>query len=293
MKITPQCIPCLLDRVLYESRLCTGDEEKIMEAMRASVNFLSGVLDPSLGTVAISTGVHRAAFSVLGDIDAYAEKKELSNRIAKQILPKVVELVASGSGELELFRNAVLASIVSNSLDFGVSSHHVEEDDFWSYFIAEYRRGLQVDHTNEIFKRSCGRVLYLFDNCGEIYLDALVLKLLKKRASSLTGVVRGGPILNDALLSDAGDAGINEIVDELLTTGGNAIGIKEDEAPRELLVALRESDIVISKGMANYETLTEMDGLAPVAYLMRTKCWPVASSLGVEKDNNVAMLLDG
>ena len=59
-----------------------------------------------------------------------------------------------------------------------------------------------------------------------------------------------------------------------------------------MLAALHESDLVISKGMANYECLSEMMGLAPRAYLLRAKCEPVASSLGARKDDNVAMLVE-
>lgn len=291
MKITSQCVPCLLDRVYYESKLCTGDEAVILNAMKASLQFMADSLKPESSTISISTGMHRDAFSVLGDVDAYAGKKEFSNNTVKTILPDIKKLIESGENELQRFHNAVLASIVANSLDFGVSSHRVEEKDFIPYFMEEYHRGLHVDHTQEIWERSEGNVLYLFDNCGEIYADALVLEMLRERASHITGVVRGAPILNDALLEDAKAAGIEGLVDQLLTTGGNAIGIIEEEAPPELLSALRESDIIISKGMANYEALSDMDDLSTTAYLLRTKCEPVAMSLGVEKDSNVAMLV--
>ena len=53
---------------------------------------------------------------------------------------------------------------------------------------------------------------------------------------------------------------------------------------------LREADLVIAKGMANYEALSETD-IGPVAYLLRTKCDPVADSLGLAKDINAAKLL--
>ena len=60
--------------------------------------------------------------------------------------------------------------------------------------------------------------------------------------------------------------------------------------PEELDKVLRESDIIIAKGMGNYESLTDTDYL-PIAYLMRTKCWPVAESAGAALDRNVAKLV--
>ncbi|MGB2580908.1 MAG: ARMT1-like domain-containing protein, partial [Thermoplasmata archaeon] len=53
---------------------------------------------------------------------------------------------------------------------------------------------------------------------------------------------------------------------------------------------LRSYDLIIAKGMANYESLSETD-IGPVAYLLRTKCDPIADSLGLKKDINAAKLL--
>ena len=48
--------------------------------------------------------------------------------------------------------------------------------------------------------------------------------------------------------------------------------------------------LVISKGMANYESLSEYRDLPPVAYLMAAKCEPIAEEVGVPKGSKVAML---
>jgi len=41
--------------------------------------------------------------------------------------------------------------------------------------------------------------------------------------------------------------------------------------------------------MANFESLSETD-LAPIAYLLRTKCRPVADSIGLKLDLNAVKL---
>jgi uncharacterized protein with ATP-grasp and redox domains len=41
--------------------------------------------------------------------------------------------------------------------------------------------------------------------------------------------------------------------------------------------------------MANFESISETD-LAPVAYLLRTKCSPVANAMGLKKDINAVKL---
>jgi len=42
--------------------------------------------------------------------------------------------------------------------------------------------------------------------------------------------------------------------------------------------------------MANFESLSEMDNLPPVAYLLAAKCKPVADELGVPVGSKIAML---
>ena len=53
--------------------------------------------------------------------------------------------------------------------------------------------------------------------------------------------------------------------------------------------AIEGADLVISKGMANLESLSDSD-IRPIAYLLRTKCDPVAGTVGEAKDINCAKL---
>jgi uncharacterized protein with ATP-grasp and redox domains len=63
------------------------------------------------------------------------------------------------------------------------------------------------------------------------------------------------------------------------------------ELPAETMRATKEADVIVSKGMANYESLSD-EGFRPIAYLMRAKCEPVARSIGVKKGWNVAKLVN-
>lgn len=49
------------------------------------------------------------------------------------------------------------------------------------------------------------RLVYLLDNCGEIVLDKLVIRILKEQYPHLkiTAVVRGTQVINDATKEDA------------------------------------------------------------------------------------------
>ena len=54
--------------------------------------------------------------------------------------------------------------------------------------------------------------------------------------------------------------------------------------------AIDSCTIIIAKGMANYESLSMCEDLAPVAYLMSVKCRPVAEDVGLPVGSMIAML---
>ncbi|MDR0767311.1 MAG: ARMT1-like domain-containing protein, partial [Methanosarcinales archaeon] len=103
-------------------------------------------------------------------------------------------------------------------------------------------------------------------------------------------VVRGAPILTDATMEDAKDLEMETIADQIITTGSNAIGIILNEAPPETLAAMEEATLIISKGMANFESLSDEKFVRPIAFLLRTKCEAVAEALGIEAGKSVAKL---
>ncbi|HTX44143.1 MAG TPA: ARMT1-like domain-containing protein [Methanocella sp.] len=290
MKSDPRCAPCLLNRSLYEAELSTKDKSLVLKAIRGGLEYLEGHFHEGARATDISTGIHRRVYSILGDDDPYKEIKARSNAIAAKMMPAVRGAIARAPPG-DRFRLAVLASIVGNNLDFGLQEHQLEVDGFEALFREEIERGLDVDDTGAIFSLARGgKVAYLTDNCGEIYFDELVLEMLKSAGASVTLVVRGGNIVTDATLEDVRAMGLDRKVDRVLTTGSNAIGVCLKELPPETREALEKADIIISKGMANYESLSD-EGFRPIAYLLRAKCGPVARSLGVEKGWNVARLV--
>jgi uncharacterized protein with ATP-grasp and redox domains len=289
MKSDPRCAPCLLNRSLYEAELSTNDKSLVFEAIKGGLEYLEEHFCEGVRATDISTGIHRRVYSILGDDDPYREMKAQCNAIAAGMMPAVREAIEDAPPE-DRFRLAVLASIVGNNFDFGLQEHQVEVEDFEGLFKEEMGRGLNVDDTDAILGLAGGgKVVYLTDNCGEIYFDEIVLELLKEAGAHVTLVVRGGNIVTDATMEDVRRMGLDRKVDRVLTTGSNAIGVCLKELPPGTREAMENSDVIISKGMANYESLSD-EGFRPIAYLLRAKCGPVARSLGVEKGWNVARL---
>jgi len=243
---------------------------------------MSDIRSAPLSHPQIASRIHRRAYTLLGNPDPFAELKQQGNRQAMEVCKEI-------RGKLSTFREYVLASVIGNTFDYGVKGHIVEEN-FSDFFQREFAQGLTIDHTDKIAPL-CSRVVYLSDNCGEIVLDYLLIEYLKKQGSHITLAVKEAPILNDATLQEAHELGLDTIVDHLTTTGGGAeIGISSENIPDDLRDAISRCTIIIAKGMANFESLSEMDNLPPVAYLLAAKCKPVADEAGVPAGSKIAML---
>lgn len=291
MKIDPQCSYCLLSRVHYESKLSTNDEILIDRIMQESIRVLNDTYAPGVPAAFVSTSMHRKAYEMLDDEDPYRDMKEVCNRTAEKVFPIARSMINDGNpSDAELFRRAVLAAVIGNFFDFGVMGLEVPISLFDETFRQHFARGLDIDDTPRMIEM-LDNVVYVADNCGEILLDTLVFDMIKKLGGHVTLVVRGKPILTDVTMKDVIELGIDGKVDRVLTTGSGSIGVDMEKAPQELIDAFSSASLIISKGMANYETLTEHE-IGPIAYLLKAKCKPVARHIGVDLGNSVARLFE-
>ncbi len=283
MKIYPECVPCLLKRCLYEARLV--DDERESEVIKSALSILDENFEESAVSAEVATKVHENVYQILGNDDPYLEVKKRSNSTAEKLLPRAEEMAEKG------FREAVLVSIAGNILDFGY------RDDIASpkYLTREFEniidQGLAQDDTEEIEEllEKGKEVIYFTDNAGEIVFDTVLLKKLKEYDIHLTVVVKDKPILTDATMEDALKYDIDAIADQLETTGGYAVGVDFDLLPEEVKEKLERADLIIAKGMANWESFSETD-YSPIAFLTRSKCKPVSETMSVPYDENVAKL---
>ena len=276
------CIDCLLSRVKLECILCHANPSLTDTTMTECRQVMSEIFSAPLSHPQIASCIHRRACDILGNPDPFAELKALGNQQAMDVCKEVRE-------ELSTFREYVLASVIGNTFDYGVKGHIVEEN-FSVFFQREFTRGLTIDDTDKIAPL-CSRVVYLSDNCGEIVLDRVLIEYLRSQGSHVTLAVKEAPILNDATLEDARELGLDKRVDLLTTTGGGAeIGICMENIPDDLRHAISRCTIIIAKGMANFESLSEMNNLPPVAYLLAAKCKPVADEVGIPVGSKIALL---
>lgn len=283
----PLCPSCLLNRVYYEARLVTDDDEIIRRCVDEALKMLAENFSKRPINAHLATRIHRRVYEILNCEDPYKKVKEKANEVAKRFLPEAEKIVEKSEDK---FKTSLIASIIGNTFDYGVLGHKVSEE-IRDYFMSMIKKGLKIDHTDRIKELCKGNVVYLTDNAGEIFFDTLFMREIKKTCKRLTVVVRGRPVLSDATLEDALLAGVDKIADEILTNGKGAIGIILEELPDETLKRLESADIIIAKGMANYECLSEAE-FKPIAFLLTAKCEPVAKDIGVKVEDMVAMVVE-
>jgi uncharacterized protein with ATP-grasp and redox domains len=288
MKIKPKCVPCLLNRTLYETDLV--DSSKSLKVLEDACRIIGKYkLEKSCSAV-VATEVHKATYDTLGTSDPYKEIKDRCNKAAASLLSKAEEAIENSPNRL---RTAVLVSIIGNIMDFGIPSSPENPENLAEAFDTLLEEGLAVDDSNvlEDYLKDGNRILYFADNCGEIVFDKLLLKELKRYPIHLTYVVRGEPILTDATMEDVKEYDIDGVVDEVLTTGCYAVGVDFDRMGDDLRSTLDNAHLIISKGMGNYETFSETN-YQPIIYLLRTKCAPVAQDMGLDMNISVAKIYE-
>ena len=134
-------------------------------------------------------------------------------------------------------------------------------------------------------------LLYIGDNVGEHLFDYLYIEILKQLYPNLeiSYMVRGCAIINDVTMKEAKEAGFDKLC-HLIDSGVNTPGFVYDRANKASQRLFDESDLVITKGMGNYECLSPTHR-KNLCYLLKVKCNVVALSLGKEVGDIVCKMV--
>ena len=199
----------------------------------------------------------------------YTEIKKEYNQLMLDLLPDLRERM---KGEADPLKRALILSRVGNYIDFNAIAN-VNKETALSLLEQGWEQDLNPDEYAHFLKElSTARSLaYLTDNCGEVALDRLVLEILHESYPDLdiTVVVRGRDAANDATVEDAQMCGITDFV-RVMGNGSDLPGNWLEDISQETKDLLHRSDLIISKGQGNFETLHE-SGLN-IYYLFLCKC---------------------
>lgn len=226
--------------------------------------------------------IHKMLNNKLCDLmetkDFYVDEKHHSNIIAKEIYNTWKPKVLNSEYPFDLVLRLALAG---NIMDYGVDVSF----DVYSTIEAAFAASITVDYTEQLKYaiKNAKHILYLGDNAGEIMLDKLFIET--SMDAEVTFVVKSAPILNDALMHDADEVDMHEVAN-VIENGYDAPSTILTESSQEFREAYYSADLIISKGMGNYEGL--MDENDPrIFFLLMAKCDYIADKLNVPKGSFV------
>lgn len=266
-KLDYKCIKCLLERNLRIENLDIDED--------------------------IKTNYTKELIKIISDAPLKASSPEISEKINKlqnkyNIHPFDWEKLKAYYNDLILkyennvweniinsddsFKMAISYALIGNFIDFGANSKMTDEN-----LISLINDAKNVSFDNIEYKKldeelqSAQNVVYLLDNCGEIVFDKLLIKFILNKYPNIKiqTIVRGENILNDVTADDAKQVGLDKITN-IIPNGTAIAGTVLERINKEALNVIENADVIMSKGMGNFETLLGCN--KNIYYIFMCKC---------------------
>ena len=268
MKLNPYCMCCAVNKQEEKIRKFP-DMDKKTEYMKKVMSILSSAEEQDCSP-SLSVEIKKL-YSEFWNCPAedYTEIKKEFNQLMLNVEVSVEEKIRTSADPLE---TALLYARIGNYIDFA-ALENVSQETMLKLLENENQEPLsQTEYANFQTDLSTAKTLvYLTDNCGEIVLDKLAVKILKEKYPQLniTVIVRGYPVVNDATMEDAEEIGLTDIV-KVTGNGSNVGGTWFPGLSNEARTLLEQADVILAKGQGNFETMNDC-GLN-VYYLFLCKC---------------------
>jgi uncharacterized protein with ATP-grasp and redox domains len=284
----PQCIDCLLSMAKNTALLAADDRPGLVEKTESAARTIlaEAKINPT-SSPEIANRIMREIRRLTKVADPYIAFKAREMEQARKLFAQL-----KGNGGKTLRSRASLTAL-GNSLDFfinpeqalaGIPQQFLNE---FSFFRDD------IDLLEACLRQTPGTVLYLTDNAGEIYFDGPLYEYIRDRSRKTILVVKGGPSLNDLTRAELQAAGLEKKFDEIMDTGTDGIGIDWENVSRGFLDLIASADLVISKGMANFETLYPREIAAPAFFLFKVKCEPIQNYVQAPANSFLALWKKG
>ena len=284
----PQCMDCLMSLAKSSIALAGANDFDLVQKVEAVTReILQNAGDNSLTSPQLAGRILREIKRLTGVSDPYKQFKAQEMALARKIFAQIK------SNNFSDLRSCANLAILGNSLDFFEKPAVVlaeipnQLNTGVSYFYDD------IDRLAAFIMKKPGRVLYFSDNAGEIFFDIRLYEYINARAQNTTLVVKGGPALNDLTRDEMQFADLGDYFNQVADTGSDGAGIDWDNASKEFLDLVASSDLIIAKGMANFETIYPKNIAPPVFFLFKVKCEPVHRLIQAPVGSFVALWKEG
>ncbi len=284
MKINYECLPCLVNQTIKVADMTGAENKEIL--FKKVFAYLSEV-DFTKTNPEIIGSTYRMIKNHIKHDDPYHDTRAYYNKLFLGMLNEFEDRITRSPSP---FHEAVKLAIIGNIIDFN-PMHNSTIEDILNWFSKLDDLSLTVDHTNRLIGdlKSANSLLYIGDNCGEICLDKLLLKQIKTLNPSIHIYfgVRGTSIVNDSVFEDAKLVGIDEYA-TIVSNGDDSLGTVLSRTSDTFNKVYKGADVIISKGQANYESLSEQAD-KNIYYMLMTKCNVIARYIGVPQKSLICI----
>lgn len=277
MKMSAQCIGCIMGNRERSVR-GKGNEETRMAFLKKCMQIMLDAKDETMPW--LTTKMDLLYEEMFPQNIDYASIKHKYNQMMLQKEEAFIKQIETSEDPLKM---SIQFAQTGNYIDFGALSE--VKDDVLEILLKKCAEKPLDQKEYTYFKEDLSKaknLLYICDNCGEVVLDKYLIKEIRKQYPHLNVkvMVRGGEVINDASRVDAKEVGLYDVC-EVCDSGIAMCGCDVDHISEEALNIVKEADVIIAKGQANFETL--YGNGYPVYYLLLCKCDMFVSRFAMEK----------
>ena len=267
MKINAFCMSCLVQAQARRIQKFQ-DEEKKACYMREVLHMIAES-DPKWSAPVLLEPISKLYEKYWGMQNDLEEEKKTFNELLLSMEDDLEQKIRSRKDPLEA---ALCLARLGNYIDFSALGE-VSAEKLLELLAQAEQETLDTAEYRHFCKdlKDGKHLVYLTDNCGEIVLDKILIKLLREQYPQLMieVVVRGVAVTNDATMEDARYVGLTEVA-PVFGNGSGIAGTELTHISKEAKEKLEQADLILSKGQGNFETLHTC-GLN-IYYLFLCKC---------------------
>lgn len=285
MNIDETCVECIINQSAKVAQAINASQE-LSNELTTTVQKMSRDFSFLLSPPEIASSVYEKMAQIANKEDIYDEIKELSTQKSLSFVPLLKEKLYTCQDKL---LTATKIAVAGNVIDLAAAVQFDLEDELKKVFDTEFGHNDFKKLEDEL--RDAKSVVILGDNVGEHIFDYMFVETLKELFphANYSYMVRGNPIINDVTMKEAQECGFDKLCD-LVDSGVNTPGFAYSRASSHAKKLFDEADLVISKGMGNYECLSPTHR-KNICFLLKVKCEVVANSLGQEVGDIVCKMV--
>ncbi len=284
MKIQEKCIPCMVSHAIKMADM-VGLKEK-EHLLKSVFTYMSGVDFKTTSTPELAGDIFALLKKEIGSDDPYRETRAHYNHMFLERLPELEREIDSAE---DPFLESIRYAIIGNIIDFN-PVHDLSLMDIEECFARLKEEPLERDDSALLYQeiQKADTLLYLGDNCGEICLDKILIKKIRaiNPRCQITFATRGTAVVNDSVEEDAYYVGMDDCA-AIVSNGDSSLGTVLHRVSGEFREIYEKADVVIAKGQANYECLSDEE--KNLFFLLMTKCKVIADDIGVPEMKLICM----